>query len=486
MLFFTTIINMSANELKYPFIYIPGMFDNGDLCREDYLLVKNLNHEDGFYYNSYFSDDYRYDLEPLVCGSNILGSKYNRLVVANLIGDYRTNISLELMADRLFCLMMGRAPKGRSFKGLTNHRGGDYRGSVVRDGRIIEFQGLLEELWAKYGRRVSYKEVGRGFRVVLEPGNRAGRSAYYENEAGYFGHPDEIKFNILAHSSGGLAIRRFIELCEREGLSVPVNLIINLSVPQKGARMNYTLKSAFPELIRDTMISFFEKAERGEGEVSLGKSGQSYSYAELVKKTRVEMMKGDSLKAKGMRKLVSNYILYFIPFDGRKRVLAGDPALWDLHPGHNFVKRLNKVTIPDEIKIYNYRVKTPYARMFVSISSYLGLGDSDGVVDYDDTGLELIPNYEQLIITDIDVAKANHIPFPYIKPVYELDETVAEFYPVLKVLLKEKVKSKEEGVKLVEALFTAIMHEFGLDLDYYLEHEDYSVIDYYAENPLEL
>src|SRR4030042_4569393 len=84
---------MFSNNITYPFIYIPGMFDNGDLLTKDSLLVKNLNNLDGYYYNNYFKNN-DYDKEPFSCSSNIVESKYNRLIVANLIGPYRTNISI--------------------------------------------------------------------------------------------------------------------------------------------------------------------------------------------------------------------------------------------------------------------------------------------------------------------------------------------------------------------------------------------------------
>ena len=72
---------------------------------------------------------------------------------------------------------------------------------------------------------------------------------------------------------------------------------------------------------------------------------------------------------------------------------------------------------------------------------------------------------------------------PYIKPVFEMKETIDKNYGVLKILLKKNV-SKEEGVIIIYLLFTAIMKEFGLELNKLMKEENYSVIDYFAENPV--
>ena len=105
------------------------------------------------------------------------------------------------------------------------------------------------------------------------------------------------------------------------------------------------------------------------------------------------------------------------------------------------------------------------------------------VVDFRDTGVDHIPDFNTLNNTDFIVNNANHIPFPYIKPVFELRETVTQYYGFLKILLK-KDQSKDQGINLLYALLKAIMTEFGLDLEYLLENENYSVIDYFADNPI--
>ena len=71
--------NELNKDIKYPFVYIPGMFDNGDLLTKDNLLIKETNGKDGFYYKNYFSEGYNYDDYEIFCGSNIIGSKYNRI-----------------------------------------------------------------------------------------------------------------------------------------------------------------------------------------------------------------------------------------------------------------------------------------------------------------------------------------------------------------------------------------------------------------------
>ena len=471
---------MNSGEIKYPFIYIPGMFDNGDLMNLDYLLVNNLNNKDGFYYKNYFNEIYNYEKDIINCSSNIVDSKYKRLSVANLIGPFRTNISLDLMSNRLFCLIQGKAPKGKNYKKITNYKGNDYEGNVIFDGKIIKYNGLIEEIWAKYGNKVYYKKDGNKCRITLNS-NENNSSDFYMNKDSYFNAPDEIKFNIICHSSGGLALRKYIQLCRKESLNHHINVIINLSVPQKGARMNFSLKKAFPLLLDKTLTKFYNNKDIGN--VIIKETGKEYSYLDLIEKTRVNMMVGDSLKARRMRKLIGNYILYCIPFDGEKGVLGRDPALYDLHPAHRFVNSLNNENIPKEIKIYNFSVKSPFAKMFENVGECLELGKNDGVVDYEDTTLEMIKNYDDLTITNIDVEKANHIPLPQIKPLFELRETVIKFYYFLQITLKGKYE-KEEGVDIIHALLLGIMKEFGLELNYFLEHEDYSVIDYFAENPI--
>ena len=264
--------------------------------------------------------------------------------------------------------------------------------------------------------------------------------------------------------------------------NIPINLIVNLSVPQQGARLTLNLKRGFSRLIEEAIKSF---AKKEDGFVNIEKDGQviQYSYKDLMKKTRVEMMFGDNISAKIIREILGGYIYYFIPFDGRERVLGTDPALYDLNPTHNFIKKLNKEEIPEDIKIYNFRVKHPYAKMFASIGKYVELDLNDGAVDYRDTSLENIPNFSKLKIKNIDVEQANHIPMPYIKPLFELRETVEKFYPVLSLLLKEK-ESKEDGVSIVQALISSITLEFGLDLKKFMKEENYSVIDYFAEHPV--
>ena len=194
---------------------------------------------------------------------------------------------------------------------------------------------------------------------------------------------------------------------------------------------------------------------------------------------------GKVLKLKISKNLIGNYILYNIPFDGKRSVLGRDPALYDLHPDHNFIKKLNKSSMPEAIKIYNYKVISPNSKFFEYIAGCLGLGQNDGVVDILDTGLNQIPDFNKLNIKDIFVDKANHIPFPYIKPVFEMRSTIEENYPFLKIMVKNKL-SKQEGLNTIEALFLSLMNEFGLDLDNILKNENYSVIDYFSDNPVDI
>jgi len=49
LIIFYSNIFLTAYELKYPFLYIPGMFDNGDMFVNDYQTVKTLDGENGFY-----------------------------------------------------------------------------------------------------------------------------------------------------------------------------------------------------------------------------------------------------------------------------------------------------------------------------------------------------------------------------------------------------------------------------------------------------
>lgn len=481
-------IALFSNESKklgaYPFIYIPGMFDNGDLLNKDNQLVVTLNNEDGFYFNNYFSVDSsetrRYGEYKIDCSSNIVDSKYERLSVANLIGPTRTNISLDLMSDRLFAFIQGRSPKFRSYKSLINHKGNDYGGFVEIDGQKIYFKGLVEEIWAKYGEKVYYVVKNRRAKVVLEPKKD---SAFYLNKNYYFQDYKEIKFNVVAHSSGGLAIRKYLDLCEDNKAPNHINSIINLSIPQKGARMLYDLKGGFYNLIDETIKRFYQNIDNSEITFTGKKAEITFSYKDLDEQTNINWLKGNSGGAKFLKGAIRDYILYFIPFDGLNNYLGTDPALWDLHPSHAFIKSLNKTRIPNSIILINYMVENAYSPAFKNIGQFLGLYKNDGVVDIKDTYLDNVPNFTELNIKNITVERANHIPMPYIKPLFELRETVTKNYPFLKILCK-KVKNKEDGIDKVQAVISVVMKEMGLELDHFLKHENYSVIDYFADNPV--
>lgn len=483
------IISMYSNNKTYPFIYIPGMFDNGDLLTKDSVLVKNLNNTNGYYYNNYYFKNKTYDKEPFDCSSNIVDMKYNRLFVANLIGPYRTNISIWLMSDRLFCLMHGYAPNFKSYNNLTNYKGNDFEGTVTRDRITIHYRGIIEEIWAKYGTRVFYKKTNDKNRIVvyrdkMNP-EKYKNLKFYINTNGYFDDPDKIKLNFIVHSSGGIALRRYMQICKKYKIQNHINIIINLSVPQKGARLVYQLKDAFPELLDDAMNNFWSNKDKKTITIS-NEDGKifSYTYNELIEKSKIKIIYGSSSNAKSFRKLIGNYILYKVPFDGHKRVLGTDPMLRDLNPDHRLIKNLNNEPIPGNIKIFNFRVKSANALMFKNLSRYLKLGENDGVVDFRDTEIRDIPNGDDLIVKDYIINNVNHIPFPYIKPAYELRETISQYYGFLKILLNGN-QSKEEGINILHGLFKAIMYEFGLDLKYLLENENYSVIDYFADNPVE-
>ena len=481
-------IALFSNESKqigaYPFIYIPGMFDNGDLLNKDNQLVVTLNNEDGFYFNNYFSVDTaetrRYGEYQIDCSSNIVDSKYYRLSVANLIGPTRTNISLDLMSDRLFAFIQGQAPKFRSYKSLINHKGNDYGGFVEIDGQKIYYRGLVEEIWAKYGEKVYYVVKNKRAYVVLEQTNAP---SFYLNQNYYFQDYKKIKFNVVAHSSGGLAIRKYIGLCEKYNVPNHINSIINLSIPQKGARMLYDLKGGFYNLIDETINRFYQNIDNGEITFSGRESELTFSYKDLDEGTNINWLKGNSGKAKFLKSAIRDYILYFIPFDGLNNYLGTDPALWDLHPSHAFIKTLNKTAIPNSIILINYMVENAYSPTFKNIGQFLGLDKNDGVVDILDTYLDYVPNFGELKIKNITVDKANHIPMPYIKPLFELRETVTKNYAFLKILCK-KVKNKEDGIDKVQAVISVIMKEMGLELEHFLKHENYSVIDYFADNPV--
>jgi len=478
-----SILSINSGDMKYIFVYIPGMFDNGDLLLENSQLVKNLNNKDGYYHNNYFNDQYNYNDHKITCSSNIVGAKYNRLSVANLVGLYRTDISLYLMADRLYCFIHGEAPDFKDYKRLTNYKGNDYNGIVSIGAKNIAYSGLVEEIWAKYGKKVYYGKVKNGYKIILKPG--ADEQNFYMNDKGYFNDPEEIKFNIVAHSCGGVALRQYIKICKDKNIDHHINSIINLSVPQKGARLVYALKGAFQELIKDSIDKVYSDKEKTVQVKDADGNIKNISYKTLIEDTKIGMMYGDKACARFLRKIVGNYILYYIPFDGHKNVLGFDPAIKDLHPDHRMIKSLNSESLPESVNVYNFRVIHPYAIMFNSLGYYLKLGKSDGAVDFDDTALTHLPGYDRINNFDVIVEKANHIPFPYIKPVYHLSETIDENYSFLKILLKKKV-NKEQNEVLLEALFLAIMHEFGLKLDDLLKNENYSVIDYFADNPIEI
>lgn len=456
----------------YPFIYIPGMFDNGDLFNKDYSVVETLNNESGFYFENYFKDGFDYNEYLIETGSSIVDSKYNRLSVANLLGEHRRNISLTLMSERFFSFMKGRASRGKILNNIIRYKGNDFSGYLEIENKNIYFNGIVEEVWAKYGSKVYYSKSGKDFRVSFKE-----TLNYYENRNYYFEKHEDIKFNIVCHSSGGLAVRYYIKKCLEENTPHHINKIINLSVPQNGARMNYRLKDAFPELIDDAINSIYEN----KYSKSIVLNETEFKYSDLIKKSNLSMLYGDSKSSERMRKIVGDYILYHIPFDGYRGVLGFDPALKDLHPESRYLSKIRNNFIPSEIDVYNYRVTKPYSKMFENVAGYLRLELNDGVVDFRDTDTSYITsgNYVQ----DIAVDAANHIPFPYIKPLYELNNTIDKFYPFLSILVKRPVKRKD-GVVLIEALFHAIMEEFDFNLKRFLVEEDYSVIDYFADNPV--
>ncbi len=467
-------------QTPYPFVHIPGMFDNGDNCTSDNNLTVTLNNEDGFYYINYFTDAVRYDKAPIECSSNIVGSKYNRFVVANLIGTQRTNIALDLMAKRFYCLMKGRAPRCDSYAILTAHKGMDYRKTITIQQRPVEYYGLIENLWLLYGKKVYLKKTGNKYRVLLEPKSTAGLE-FIENQDGYFDNYRDIKVNIVAHSSGGLAIREYIRMVMADDSLHHINSIINLSIPQRGATITTKIKPGFNKLI-DFAIDGVFKNKDSDIEV-ITASGRKFTYKEIIDSTLIDALHGDNFIAMTLKKLLTNVILYLIPFDGHKNFLGTDPALWDLNPNHRFVKRLNKTPIPPEIKIVNYKVLEPFAKIFVNIGQYTELGKNDGAVAFNDTDLSYLLGFDKLTTKDVIVDKANHIPFPYIKPLFELNKTLDGYYPVIKVLIHKPGK-RADDVELIEALMLCVLNEFGFNMNDFFKLYNYSVIDYFAENPV--
>ena len=158
------------------------------------------------------------------------------------------------MAQRLYSLIEGKAPNGYSYSILTNHKGNDYFGFFLKNNIKITYFGLREEIWAKYGKKVFYKNTKNGHRVSFEE-----TPNFYINENGYFSSHNDIKFNFIVHSSGGLAIREYMRLLmKQKNRSIPVKNIINLSVPQKGASMLASLHKGFTNLIEHSTKNFYE------------------------------------------------------------------------------------------------------------------------------------------------------------------------------------------------------------------------------------
>ena len=63
-------------------------------------------------------------------------------------------------------------------------------------------------------------------------------------------------------------------------------------------------------------------------------------------------------------------------------------------------------------------------------------------------------------------------------------QTINDSYGFLRILLKINLP-KEDGITLIHAVMKAIMQEMDLDLEKLLKYENYSVIDYFADNPVE-
>jgi hypothetical protein len=476
---FITLQAVPALEPAYPVLYVPGMFDNGDLAVPGSKLVTQIDSPGAFFDQHYFKNQYEYSGEPLFCGSS-LTPKYRRFIVANLIADYRTNISVRLMGERLFLLMQGHAPSGKSETILRNYRGNDFEGTCQREGKTIRFKGVAEELWAKYGRKVYIRPEGNAWRTVIHPDQEY---RFYTNPEGYFNRPDEIGINFLTHSSGGLALRYYLALCRREGRDPHIRGMINLAVPQKGARMTLKLNEAFQKLLKASAASFMDHPD---GEVTITDIGQNqytYSYSDLKQRTRIAWLHGDQPSSVMMRNLVASYILYQVAFDGRRRVLGTDPALYDLNPRHRFIRELNREPLPEGIPVIQFYGRSAHAPLFQSIGSYLSLDENDGVVDSRDIRLTHLPGSDSLRIREISAENVNHIPFPYIKPLYHLPETVHQYYGFLRILLK-KSEGRQADERMIQAVLEAVMRETGFELNQLLKSENYSIIDYFADHPV--
>lgn len=112
------------------------------------------------------------------------------------------------MTDRFFVLLHGKAHLGKNYYNLRNYQGNDFIGYCIRDGRIIYFKGLIEEIWAKYGKKVHFFLKNNKFYI-----DKTNKSKYfYFNKDGYFDNINEIKFNVLAHSSGDIALRMYFKV----------------------------------------------------------------------------------------------------------------------------------------------------------------------------------------------------------------------------------------------------------------------------------
>ena len=87
-------------------------------------------------------------------------------------------------------------------------------------------------------------------------------------------------------------------------------------------------------------------------------------------------------------------------------------------------------------------------------------------------------------VQEIFIENANHIPLPRIPAIFQLEDLIEKFYPILK-MLSTKGKPKEERLFEIKGVFQTFMQESGIDLNTYFESgEDYSIIDYFAEKPV--
>lgn len=461
-----------------PVIYIPGMYDNGNRLNSEHPLVRSIEDTSGSF------------TEELTCGINPdAGSSLRscRLAVANMIGPEPVTFDIESASRLFFAWIFGPDFSPTHFRNLKKIKGNTCTGTLTRNGTSYQFNGLLAEVWGRYGSKVYVSKDGRILTgkayTHARSAGKNGNTDFYTNAHHLYADPDEILFTIITHSTGGLLLRSFFEEARLKKTHHHTAEAVFLAVPHHGARCVMQMQATTYWILDFGSSAVIQKRRTGSTFVQLPDSNPVHvSYEDILSGTLLGKVYGNSFSAVNYRNFLSKIIFYFIPFDGKSGRLYRDKGLRGLHPHSSFVRKLSNAPLPSDVNLVNVRSLSPSSALFENLGKCFFQYQGDGAVDYRDADMYGLKGINMSEITDLTVTNCDHLHFPYIGTLVHLEETLRRYYPFLKILAPGG-KTRIEKETLTAALFKALMQEMGI-VTPEVFNMDHSIIKWYGNKML--